>query len=141
VDIETPEQRARNEEIARETVEGYSIPLTAEGTLPHYQPDTPHENILQALSEFCGIQWGMKQQVAEEIVEHFKARWRFDWENGGSPRLAAPLSGEQIRDAELLEISTRYPLGNESQALLALHVPEPISETPATPEEEHHETA
>jgi hypothetical protein len=137
VDIETPEQRAQNEEIARVTIEGNRIPSATGGTLPVYRPDYRHENILQAMSEFCGIQWGLKRQVAEEIVEHFKARWRFDWENGGSPLQAASLSS---RDAELLERSTQHPLGNETQALLALHVPEPISETPATPEEEQHES-
>ena len=134
--FDNEETRKKDAEVARQTAEAHRVPLTMEGKLPVYRPDTPHENILQALSEFCGIQWGMKTQVAEEIVEHFKARWRFEWENGGSLLQAAPLSS---RDAELLERSTQHPLGNESQALLAACTP--ILEKPATPEEEHHETA
>jgi hypothetical protein len=163
VDIKTfdnEETRKQDAEVALQTAEGYRIPLTAEGTLPHYQPDTPHENILQALSEFCGIQWGMKQQVAEEIVEHFKARWRFDWENGGSPiqadMIAAwentalavthkpitapidPYHGVGYTDHDIapggLPISFDDSLRQEGLPI------SPISETPATPEEEHHET-
>jgi hypothetical protein len=36
-----------------------------------YQPDSPHENVLDALAEHCGVQWGLHRPVAEAIVNHF----------------------------------------------------------------------
>jgi hypothetical protein len=117
--FDNEETRKKDAEVARQTAEAHRVPLTMEGKLPVYRPDTPHENILQALSEFCGIQWGMKTQVAEEIVEHFKARWRLDWENGFS-------SPEPVSDSERWELTP----GEEPKFL----------ELPATPEEEQHES-
>jgi hypothetical protein len=98
-----------------------------------YQPDTPHENILDALAEHCGIQWGLKKPMAEAIVAYF------------IQHKATPAPQFAVRPITLPSAEDLDAVAKEAEIKAATSSPEPVLEpTPAapesTPEEKHEQT-
>ncbi len=68
-------------------------PIHMENKDPRVPPpvilNQEHDNLLDALSEQIGVQWGIKRPLAEAIVQHYEAKQRIAFASAYAKRQEA----------------------------------------------------